>query len=624
MTPRVVLAGASGYGRLYLREIAALEAAGRVELAGVCEIGPLDDEARRLVGDRPVSADLGELLPAAGAGGGPVIGIVSTPIHTHVELAHRVLDAGAHLLLEKPPTPTLADWHELVGRSAGRVVQVGFQSLGSHAVRRLAGLMRSGALGRIRGIGVRGAWSRDDAYYTRAPWAGRRTLDGAPVVDGALTNPFAHGIATALALDGSTGVDDVADIDLELLRARDIEADDTSCLRLRTARGTTVVVAVTLCAEVPDEPVLIVHGSRRRAELHYTRHLLVVDGAEERHRHDTPLANLLDHLADPGVPLIAPLARTGGFMRVLEAVRTAPDPAPIDPAWLRRNGNRVDVDGVDHAVTRAAERLLTFGELEVPWSPLGAAARYGRDTARLPLVVPRPALHPVRTLGGVVVTGEHPDDHPWHRGIGLALPDVNGVNLWGGRNYVPGKGYVPGPLGQVRRIGPVRPGPHELAWCDGEGAVLLTERRHIRRRLVEGGWELEWTSVLSADAEAVLHSPGSKGRAGAGYGGWFWRLPDLDPATVRVFTPDGAGEEEVNGRAAPWLAVVVADPDKPWTAVLSGPTDPWFVRVKQYQGIGSALAWDRPLVLRPGHQRVVTVRVAFYDGVRVPEAAPGW
>ncbi|MEU4443866.1 DUF6807 family protein [Actinosynnema sp. NPDC050801] len=612
MTPRVVLAGASGYGRLYLREIAALEASGLVRLTGVCEVGPLDGEARRLIGDRPVREDLSALMADAD------IGIVSTPMHTHVPLAHQVLAAGRHLLLEKPPTPTLADWRELVDRSAGRVVQVGFQSLGSHAVHRLAGLMRSGVLGEIRGIGVQGTWSRDDNYYTRAPWAGRRTLDGVPVVDGALTNPFAHGVATALALDGSTGVDDVHDIELELLRSRAIEADDTSCLRLRTGRGTVVVVAVTLCAEVVREPVLIVHGSRKRAELHYTEHRLVIDGVEERYRHDSPLRNLLDHLGDPGVPLNAPLAATGAFMRVLEAVRTAPDPAPIDPAWLRRNGKRVDVDGVDHVVAKAAEHLRTFAELDVPWSPLAGVAGYGWDGVRLPLVVPRPALHPVRTLGGMVVTGEHPDDHPWHRGIGLALPDVNGVNLWGGRNYVPGEGYVPGELGRVEETGPGR-----LAWCDSAGTVLLREHRRVRRRPVTGGWELEWTSVLTAEDDVVLHSPGSKGREGAGYGGWFWRLPDLDPLSVRVYTPDGVGEEEVNGRSAPWLAVVVGDPARttnrrPWTAVVSGPTDPWFVRVRQYVGIGSALAWDAPVVLGPGEQREITVRVAFYDGVRAP------
>ncbi len=275
------------------------------------------------------------------------------------------------------------------------------------------------------------------------------------------------------------------------------------------------------------------------------------------------------------------------------------------------------VDGVDDAVVRAADELRTFAELGVPWSVLGRVAEYGVETVVPPEVVARPALHPVRTLGGAVVTGEHPVDHPWHRGIGLALPDVDGVNLWGGRSYRRDRGYVEGELGQVRQAadGTVR-------WCDSLGAVLLRERREIRRRVVPGGWELTWTSVLSADAEVVLNSPASLGRRGAGYGGWFWRLPDVDPALVRVVAPDGGGTDELNGVVADWLAVVVADPVAPWTAVLSGPRDPWFVRVAQYRGIGSALCWDRPRIVRPGRDLVVEVVMSLHDGVVTPTGQP--
>lgn len=602
---RVVLAGASGYGRGYLREVASLEDRGRVRLVGVCEVGPIDAEGRALIGGRPVRADLDGLL------GDADLVIVSVPMHVHLGMALQALDAGAHLLLEKPPTTTLGDWHRLVAHARGKVCQVGFQSLGSGAVTRLGEVLRSGALGEVRGIGVRGTWLRDDGYYERSVWAGRRTLDGVPVVDGALTNPFAHAIATALALDGAQGVDDVGEVELELLRAREIEADDTSCLRLVTARGTPVVVAATLCAEEPAEPVLVVHGSRGRAELHYTEHRLVVNGVEERHGFVTPLGNLLDHV-ETGVPLFAPLESSGGFMRVLEEVRVSAEPLPIEPEWLCREGDVVHVVGVDAAVRRAAEELKTFAELDVPWSRLGRVARHGVDSVELPLVVPRPALHPVRTLDGVVVTGEHPADHPWHRGIGLALPDVNGVNLWGGHNYVAGLGYVPGELGVVRE-----PAPGVVEWCDSAGRALLRERRVVRVRAVEGGVELEWSSTLTAVVDVEITSPGGKGRVGAGYGGWFWRLPELDPALVEVFTRYGSGEDEVNGTRAEWLAVVVGG-ERPWTAVLSGPDDPWFVRVGRYQGVGSALAWDRPRWVAAGQQLAVEVRMALYDGVREP------
>ncbi|WAL63632.1 Gfo/Idh/MocA family oxidoreductase [Amycolatopsis cynarae] len=363
---RVVLAGASGYGRGYLRQLAELERAGRVELAGVCEIAELDAEGRELVGDRPVRAD----LPALLAETRPDVGIVATPIPTHDRLARAVLDAGAHLLLEKPPVPALAQWQALrkTVRDRGLVCQLGFQSLGSEAVARLAALVRDGELGHLRGIGVRGAWSRTDAYYRRAAWAGRRTLDGQPVVDGALTNPFAHAVATALAVDGSTGVEDVVSCELELWRCRDIEADDTSCLRLRTRHGTVIVVAVTLCAVEEAEPVVVVHGSRGRAELAYTEDLLTVDGVTTRFPRISPLENLLSHLDDPAVPLRSALDDAGAFMRVLEAVRLAPEPARIPGRFVRREGEWVGLPGIEAVLAQAAERLATFRELGAPWA----------------------------------------------------------------------------------------------------------------------------------------------------------------------------------------------------------------------------------------------------------------
>src|SRR5688572_20752732 len=59
-----------------------------------------------------------------------------------------------------------------------------------------------------------------------------------------------------------------------------------------------------------------------------------------------------------------------------------------------------------------------------------------------PTLSPRPYLHPVRTLGGVTVTDVLPEDHRWHLGVSLAVQDVSGTNLWGGRTYVRDAGYT--------------------------------------------------------------------------------------------------------------------------------------------------------------------------------------
>ncbi|MGR7027036.1 Gfo/Idh/MocA family protein [Geodermatophilus sp. URMC 62] len=376
-----VLVGVHGHGRWHLENVARATRAGvPVHLAGICDTRPLTDQQRALAGDVPVTARLADLLDAVRPG----ITVVSTPIHTHAELALTAAAAGSDVLLEKPPTPTLAAFEQLALDLAGtgRACQVGFQSLGSRALPYVRGLLADGAIGEVLGIGAAGAWQRDASYYARAPWAGRRSLDGVPVVDGALTNPFAHAIATALAVDGADGVGEAR---VELYRANPIEADDTSCLRLVTARGTTVAVAVTLCADREVEPYLVVHGTRGRIVLHYRpgRVRLERGGRVETTEH--PATDLLEDLVatvrEPGRPLLVPLAATRAFMQVVEAVRLADEPAEVPPAHRRtdRSGAhpRAVVPGVADAVERAADGLALLSELDLSWARAGAAAARG-------------------------------------------------------------------------------------------------------------------------------------------------------------------------------------------------------------------------------------------------------
>ncbi|KUH37527.1 MULTISPECIES: Gfo/Idh/MocA family protein [Streptomyces] len=367
----VVLAGARGHGRWHLENIRRLTDAGLVRLAGVCELRPLDPAELDGFPGVAQSDDLGALLDATGAR----IAVVCTPIATHADLALAAARRGVHLLLEKPPAPSFAEFHRIRdgARLAGTACQIGFQSLGSHALGAIARLVAEGAVGEVTGIGAAGAWARDEAYFRRAPWAGKRRLGGTDVVDGVLTNPLAHAVATALALDGSPFAEDVADIELELARANDIQADDTSCLRVTTARGTRVTAAVTLCAEEPGEPYVLVHGRRGRITFWYKQDRVLLQRAghgpvETVHGRTDLLENLVHHLAD-GDELLVPPDRAGAFMRVVEAVRTAPDPRPLPAAdWYAEEtadgSRRRIVKGVDGLVRASAETLSLFSELE--------------------------------------------------------------------------------------------------------------------------------------------------------------------------------------------------------------------------------------------------------------------
>jgi predicted dehydrogenase len=372
VTVPVVLAGARGHGRWHLDNIRRLQARGVVRLAGICELTPLTGaEIPDGLGTPEQSADLGALLDVTGAR----IAVICTPIPTHTELALTAAARGVHLLLEKPPAPSYAEFRRLAdGVAQARVAcQIGFQSLGSHAVPAIRRLIAEGAIGAVKGVGAAGAWARDEAYYRRAPWAGRRRLDGADVVDGVLTNPLAHAVATSLALLGTTRAEDVTGIETELLRANAIESDDTSCVRVHTPRG-PVTVAATLCAEHPGEPYVLVHGDRGRITFWYKQDRVLLQrsgrGPEETEYGRTDLLeNLAGHL-EHGTALLVPPDDTGAFMRVVEAIRTAPDPAPLpDTAWrpLPDERRRI-VPGVEGLVAAAADTLALYSELGASWA----------------------------------------------------------------------------------------------------------------------------------------------------------------------------------------------------------------------------------------------------------------
>ncbi|MEU0159135.1 Gfo/Idh/MocA family oxidoreductase [Streptomyces sp. NPDC006261] len=395
----VVLAGARGHGRWHLANLRRLQGLGRVRLAGICELEPLTAQELAesgfdggcdsgLGGHEPPeqSDDLAALLDSTGARAA----IICTPIQTHTDLALTAAARGVHLLLEKPPAATWADYARMTEgvRQAGVACQVGFQSFGSHALPAIRELVRDGAIGNVTGIGAAGAWVRDEAYYRRAPWAGRRRLGATDVVDGVLTNPLAHAVATALELACSGRAEDVTSIEAELFRANDIEADDTSSVRITTAGGLPVTVAVTLCAEQAGEPYVLVHGERGRITFWYKQDRVLLQragyGPEEIvHGRSDLLENLADHL-EHGTPLLVPPARTGAFMRVVEAVRTAPEPVPLPAgAWETRHegpgggavgsgpsggGARRVVPGIDALVAAGAESLSLFSELGAPWA----------------------------------------------------------------------------------------------------------------------------------------------------------------------------------------------------------------------------------------------------------------
>lgn len=369
---RIAVVGTHGFGLSHLRTVAGLAEQGLAELVAVADVVPPDPGT--IPEGTPVFSALDELLASVDVD----IVTIATPIHTHLPLAETAMDAGKDVLLEKPPAASRAEFDALLAitRATGRSCQIGFQSLGSHALPALDEVMASGRLGTVTGIGGYGAWVRTTDYWSRSAWAGKRRLGDQEVVDGAVTNAFAHATATALRLAQSSTAAEVASVGTELYRANDIQADDTSVVDIRTSAGLPVVIAVSLAAASNSAPTVTIFGTRGRATLSYT-----VDEVELRLDGSPPvvtsygrtnlLANLIAHRADPAVELLAPLERTGAFVEVLEAVRTAADPTPMPDRlidWVTdQSGRHPVVRDVEHWLRRASTELKPLRELGAPW-----------------------------------------------------------------------------------------------------------------------------------------------------------------------------------------------------------------------------------------------------------------
>ena len=143
---KIALIGCGQWGRNHLRVLNALEAVDEV----VCwdEFPQVARAAVRPYRKAAVAASEADALRRSDAC------VVAVPATLHHRVARRALDAGLHVMVEKPLAVAYDDAVELVSLAAagGRTLMVGHITLFHDAYRLLAGMARGGRLGRLRTI----------------------------------------------------------------------------------------------------------------------------------------------------------------------------------------------------------------------------------------------------------------------------------------------------------------------------------------------------------------------------------------------------------------------------------------------------------------------------------------
>jgi predicted dehydrogenase len=115
---RIAVIGAGHFGRFHAQKVAA---AADAVLVGIHDRHPERAAAVAAEVGAPALASARAAIEAAEAV------IIATPTPSHHPIAAAALDAGRHVLVEKPMTVTLAEADDLIARAAasGRVLQVG-------------------------------------------------------------------------------------------------------------------------------------------------------------------------------------------------------------------------------------------------------------------------------------------------------------------------------------------------------------------------------------------------------------------------------------------------------------------------------------------------------------------
>ena len=117
---------------------------------------------------------------------------VLTPSGLHFPIAMAALEAGKHVVVEKPMALTLADADTLIEKaeSLNLKVCVISQLRFSAAVQAVRKALEEGLFGRIVSASLSMKYYREEEYYTSSSWRGTWKMDGG----GALMNQGIHGV----------------------------------------------------------------------------------------------------------------------------------------------------------------------------------------------------------------------------------------------------------------------------------------------------------------------------------------------------------------------------------------------------------------------------------------------
>lgn len=368
-----LLIGTGGYASFYVRNILQTDQTD-VRLAGT--VDPTTDGIPD--SDVPHWGSLADFFNDASAD----LAIISSPPMFHEQQIRECLEAGCHVLCEKPlfpnpgPVESVAGLRDRVARAVG----VGFQWSFTSTILDLKADILAGTFGaplHARGLVL---WPRSFAYHQRNSWAGRIDDDrGNPINDSVLFNATAHHFHNLTFLLGpqtDRGAR-VRNLHAETYRAYDIENFDTVALRGETDTGIPLAYYASHAGDINHSPIFEIAFENATVGMDEGEHGWEIvanfaDGTSAvRGNPDSERARKIAVMAaaargESDVPCT--IETVLPHLHAVQDVRDFGAPTPFPAQALQRDEERVWKPGLDDDLRTCYDQMALPAELGFEWT----------------------------------------------------------------------------------------------------------------------------------------------------------------------------------------------------------------------------------------------------------------
>lgn len=324
MNARTLRAGMIGAGSSATNIAATIATIPGVDLVAACDTNI--DMARKLASDHGaslVTADRAELCKQD-----LDFIIVSTPHGTHAAIVQECLEAGKHVLVEKPIATTVPDARAMISaaRDRGLVLGVHFQCRFFDAVQEAKRIIDSDGIGRVLQANVSVMWHREASYYTGSSWRGTWALEGG----GSLINQAIHPVDEMVHLVG----------DVQRLfgfwghLVHDIEVDDNTAAAFTFENGAFGTIQTSTATKAAFPARLTIFGADGGLEI--DGNILTVHHADGTSTRTDYAAQQGGQVGSAKDPRLFSLVAHGRLMQdYCDAVREGRDPLVTGEEALR-------------------------------------------------------------------------------------------------------------------------------------------------------------------------------------------------------------------------------------------------------------------------------------------------